>query len=100
MKTVSKNFEKLRVVGYKDNFKITKLISEITQLNKIPVCTLIHINQYNSNKQSLAKRSRRYWQKVSNTRVLVINSAFNTKIREVKNKTAAAFYTNIEETKN
>ena len=39
--------------------KYKKLISEISLLKDIPdVCTLIHINQYNPNKQDLAGKSR------------------------------------------
>ena len=61
--------------------KYKKLISEISLLKDIPdVCTLIHINQYNPNKQDLAGKSR-FWQAISDISVLVTNAARNTKIR-------------------
>ena len=62
--------------------KYKKLISEINLLKDIPhVSTLIHINQYNPNKQDLVEKSW-FWQKISGISVLVTNTARNTKIRE------------------
>lgn len=62
--------------------KYKKLISEINLLKDIPdVSTLIHINQYNPNKQDLVEKSW-FWQKISDISVLVTNTARNTKIRE------------------
>ena len=63
LKTVPIDFKKLSDVMDKKvvkNTKFNKLNTEVNNLEKKPT-TLIHINKYNKDRQSLKKKNWRFW---------------------------------------
>ena len=65
-----------------------KLNTKVNNLeNNIPVATtLIHINQYNTDKQIFRKAPEDIDKKVPDTSSLVTTTVLNTKFKEVENK--------------
>ena len=90
LKTVPVDLKKLSDVVDNEVVKNTKFNTLKTKVNnlekKIPDATiLIHINQYNKDKQSLDKKSCLI-KKIPDTSGLVTATVWNTKISEVENK--------------
>ena len=91
LKTVPVDLKKLSNVVDNEvvkNIKLNILKTEVNSLGKkIPdTTTLIHINQYNTDKQNLEKKIRDVDKKVPDTSGLVTTTVLNTKISEVQNK--------------
>ena len=101
LKTVSVDLKKLSDVVDDEVVKNTKFSSLKTKINnsenKIPhATTLIHINQYNTDKQNLEKKNwittvlntkiSKVENKIRDTSGLVTTTILNTKISEVENK--------------
>ena len=86
LKTVPVDLKKLSDVVDNEVVKNTKFVALKTKENnldkKIPnATTLIHTNQYNTDKQNLEVEN-----KIANNSSLVTKTVFNTKISEVENK--------------
>ena len=91
LKTVPVDLIKLRDVVDNEFIKNTKYNTSKTKVNsiktKIPdATTLIHINQYNIDKQNLYKKIGNADQKIPDTSGLVTKTVFNTKFNEADNK--------------
>ena len=90
LKTALINLKKLIDVVNKEAVKNTTLNKLITKVNKLDkkiadVATLIHINQYNTDKQSLVKKMN-ILIKIPDVSGLVTTNVLNTKIGNVENK--------------
>ena len=90
LKTVPVDLKKLSDVVDNEVVK-KKFINLKTNVNnlvkKIPdATTLIHINQYNTDKQNLEKKIGDVDEKIQDTSGLVTTTFLNTKISEVENK--------------
>ena len=70
------------------NTKFNTLKTKVNNLEKkiSDATTLIHINQYNTDKQSLEKKIEDVDKKIPDTSGLVTTTVLNTKISEVENK--------------
>ena len=95
LKTVLLDLKKLSDVVDNEVVKNTKFITLKTKVNnlekEIPVATtLIHINQYNTDKQKLEKKNGDVDNKIPDTNGLVTTTVLNTKISEVENKISNA----------
>ena len=91
LKTVPRDFKKLRNVVKNEVVKNTKFNTLKTKINKLDkktpdVTTLIHINEYNTVKQSAEKNIGDVDKKMSDIKVLVAPTVLNVKISKVKNK--------------
>ena len=91
LKTLPKYFKKLITADSKEVVKKTmysKLNTKVNNLQKkIPdATTVIYINQYNTDKQTLEKKKEYVNSQISHTCGLVVTTVFNTKIPEVKKK--------------
>ena len=74
----------MKLLKYK--IQHTKNISNSLE-KKIPdAATMIHINQYNTDKQNLEKKIGDADQKIPDTSGLVTTTVLNTKVNEVENK--------------
>ena len=89
LKTVPVDLKELSDVV--DNEVVKKIFDTLKikvnniEMNIPDATTLIHINQYNTDKQNLEKNWR-YWLKNNGTGGLVITTVLNTKVSEVENK--------------
>ena len=91
LKTVPVDLKKLRDVIDNEVAKNTKLNTLKAKVNnldkKIPdATTLIHINQYNTYKQSLGEKIGDVNKKIPHTSGLVTTTVLNTKLSQVENK--------------
>ena len=91
LKTVPVDMKKLNHVVDDEIVKNTKfntLNAKVINIEKkIPDATaLIHINQYNTDKENLDKKIGDTGKKILDTSGLVTTTVLNTKISEVKNK--------------
>ena len=91
LKTVSADLKKLSDIVTNVVIKNTKFDTLKTKVNslekKIPdVTTLIHINQYNTDKQNLEEKIGDVHKKILDASGLVTTTVLNTKISEVENK--------------
>ena len=91
LKTIPVEFKKFSDVVDNEVVKNTKfklLKTKVNKLNKkIPdVTTLIHINQYYTDKQNLEKKIGYSDKKIRDVSELVTTTVFNTKIKEGDNK--------------
>ena len=91
MKTVPADLKKLSDVVANEvvkNAKFNTLKTKVNSLkNKIPdATTLIHINQYNTDKQNVDKKIEDVAKKILDTTSLVTTTFSNTQISEVENK--------------
>ena len=92
LKTVLADLRKLNDVVDNEVVKNAKFNMLKTKLNslekKIPdATTLIHINQYNTDKQNLEKKIGKVENKITDTNGLVTETVFNTKVSEAENNT-------------
>ena len=107
LKTVPVDLKKLSNVVDNEVVKNTKFSTLKAKVNnlekKIPdATTLIHINQYNTDKQNLEKKIGDVDKKIPDTSGLVATTVLNTKINEVENKipdTSSAVTTTVLNTK-
>ena len=91
LKTIPVEFKKFSDVVDNEVVKNTKfklLKTKVNKLNKkIPdVTTLIHINQYHTDKQNLEKKIGYSDKKIRDVSELVTTTVFNTKVKEGDNK--------------
>ena len=113
LKTVLVDFKKLNDVVNNEVVKNSKFNTQNKKGNnlekKIPdTTTLIHINQYKTDKQNLEKNVKMLIKKIPDASGLVTTTVSNTKIREVENKildtsrlvTTIVLYVNIGEVEN
>ena len=91
LETVPVDLKKLSDVGDNEVVKNTKLNALKRKVNnlkkKIPdATTLIHINQYNTDKQDLEKKIGNVDEEIPDTNGLVTTTVLNAKISGVENK--------------
>ena len=70
------------------NNKFNTLKVKVNNLEKktLDSSSLIHINQYNTDKQNLGKKNWRCWQKIPDTSGSVTATVLKTEINEFENK--------------
>ena len=91
LKTVSVDLKELRDVVNNEVVKNTKFNTLKTKLNSLEkkiqdAATLIHLNQYNTDKQNSEKKIGNVDKKIPDTSRLLTTTVLNTKINEVENK--------------
>ena len=74
----------MKLLKYK--IQHTKNISNSLEKKNPDAAKLIHINQYNTDKQNLEKKIGDADQKIPDTSGLVTTTVLNTKVNEVENK--------------
>ena len=91
LKTVSVDLKELHDVVNNEVAKNTKFNTLKTKLNSLEkkiqdAATLIHLNQYNTDKQNSEKKIGHVDKKIPDTSRLLTTTVLNTKINDVENK--------------
>ena len=105
MKTVPVDLKKSSDVVDNEVVKNTKFNTLNTKVNTLEekisdATTLVHINQYNTDKENLEKKIGDVRKKIPDTSGLVTTTVLNTKIGEVENKLSIISNYNCSKYKN